>query len=146
MYVHYLLYWVTMLDEPFFLSKARESLAGAESEFANERYNNCANRCYYACFQAAVAALGEHGIQPEASRGRSTWSHTALAATFVGELINRRKVYPAALRDTLSRTSSLREAADYKHELLSETQATRSIRRSRTFVETIIQSEGGEPQ
>jgi uncharacterized protein (UPF0332 family) len=32
------------------LKKALESLAGAESEFANARYNNCANRCYYACF------------------------------------------------------------------------------------------------
>lgn len=135
-----------MLDEPFFLSKARESLAGAESEFANERYNNCANRCYYACFQAAVAALEEYGIVPQPGRGRATWSHDALAATFVGELINRRKVYPPALRDTLSRTSSLREAADYKRELISETQASRAVRRTRTFVETIIRSGGGEPQ
>jgi hypothetical protein len=29
-----------------FLAKAEESLAGADSEFANGRYNNCANRCY----------------------------------------------------------------------------------------------------
>lgn len=135
-----------MQDEPLFLTKARECLAGAQSEFANGRFNNCANRCYYACFQAAVAALEIHGIRPEASRGRATWSHAALAATFVGELINRQKVYPAALRDTLARTSSLREAADYKHDLVSETQAARSLRRTHTFIETIVQQREGEPQ
>src|SRR5688500_17071878 len=40
-----------------FLARAKESLAGAESEFGNERYNNVANRAYFACFHAAVAAL-----------------------------------------------------------------------------------------
>jgi uncharacterized protein (UPF0332 family) len=33
------------LSEIYF-AKATESLAGAESEFINGRYNNCANRCY----------------------------------------------------------------------------------------------------
>src|SRR5829696_6302729 len=33
-----------------FLVRARESLAGAESEVANGPYNNAANRGYYACF------------------------------------------------------------------------------------------------
>ena len=41
-----------------FLAKAEESLAGAESEYANGRYNNCANRCYYACFQETSCAAG----------------------------------------------------------------------------------------
>ena len=45
-----------------FLNKSEESLAGAESEYANDRYDNCANRCYYACFQAAIAALLQAGI------------------------------------------------------------------------------------
>lgn len=136
-----------MLDqESIFLIKALESLTGAESEFANGRYNNCVNRCYYACFQAGVAALEEHGFVPQPGRGRTTWSHEALPATFVGELINRRKVYPSELRDTLSRASILREAADYKRELIGETQASRALRRSRTFVETIIRSRGGVQQ
>ena len=43
-------------DVEIYLAKALESLEGAESELANRRYNNCANRCYYASFQAAVAA------------------------------------------------------------------------------------------
>lgn len=134
-----------MEQEFVFLDKALESLAGAESEFANGRYNNCVNRCYYCCFQAAIYALAEHSLTPSAARGRTTWSHEALQAAFVGELINRRKVYPADLRDVLARTHSLREAADYKREFVSETQASRALRRARSFVET-INSPGGELQ
>jgi len=51
-----------------YLAKAIESLLSAESEFVNGRYNSCANRCYYACFQAAIAALLGEGTAPQASR------------------------------------------------------------------------------
>lgn len=44
-------------ETELFLLKALDSINGAESEFANRRYDNCANRCYYACFQAAISAL-----------------------------------------------------------------------------------------
>jgi uncharacterized protein (UPF0332 family) len=44
-------------DITIYLAKASESLLTAESELVNGRYNSCANRCYYACFQAAIAAL-----------------------------------------------------------------------------------------
>ena len=59
--------------ETLFLDKAGESLAGAESEYVNRRYNNCANRSYYACFQAAVHALAAAGIR--SSGALPTWSH-----------------------------------------------------------------------
>jgi uncharacterized protein (UPF0332 family) len=58
---------------PSYLTKAEESLLGAESEFAQGRHNNAANRCYDACFQAAVAALHRAGIVPRG--GRSDWGH-----------------------------------------------------------------------
>lgn len=74
-----------------FLEKARESLAGAESEYVNERYNNCANRCYYACFQAAIHALQQARIRP----GGGQWGHDFVQGQFIGLLINRRKGYPA---------------------------------------------------
>ena len=57
-------------DITIYLAKATESLLTAESEFANGRYNSCANRCYYACFQAVIAALLHEGIRP-----RGQWSH-----------------------------------------------------------------------
>lgn len=62
----------TMRDETcqIFLDKAAESLAGAESEFTHRRYNNCANRCYYGSFQAAISALLHDGIM--LTGGRTT--------------------------------------------------------------------------
>ena len=51
-----------------FLAKAEANLASAESELANGRYDTVANRCYYACYQAAVAALDRAGIQPLGGR------------------------------------------------------------------------------
>jgi uncharacterized protein (UPF0332 family) len=120
-----------------FLNKARESLAGAESEFINGRYNNTANRSYYACFQAVVYALSVHGYAARPGRGRDTWSHDALQANFVGELINRRKLYSAELRDVLLRTQTLRNTADYEHHWVTETQAARALEHTRRLISAI---------
>jgi uncharacterized protein (UPF0332 family) len=108
-------------------------VTGAESEYANKRYQNCANRAYYACYQAAVAALLLHGIRP----GGSRWGHDTVQAQFVGELINRRKHFPPDLRDTFERLFLLRQTADYANSLVSEIQAARSLRRARVFVAAV---------
>ena len=57
-----------------FALKAIESLASAESEYVNGRFNSCANRCYYSCFHAAVAALARHGIAPPGGT-RAQWAN-----------------------------------------------------------------------
>lgn len=62
---------------------------------------------------------------------------------FIGQLINRRKVYPTALHDALPRNMTLRHTADYSVEQVGETQASRAVRRTRAFVEAIV-SGGGE--
>lgn len=126
-----------MVIEPadVYLLKAVASLAGAESEFANGRYDNCANRCYYAVFQAAIAALTHAGLTAE--RGGRTWDHGFVQAEFIGRLINRQKVYPARLRQTLSQNRELRDRADYTTQLVSEAQARRALQRSRDFVATV---------
>ena len=61
-------------DITIYLAKATQSLLSAESEFINGRYDSCANRCYYACFQAAIAALLQQGSRPHGER----WSHEAV--------------------------------------------------------------------
>src|SRR5439155_4218939 len=122
-----------------YIDKARESLAGAESEFANHRYNNCANRCYYSCFQAAVQALIRAGIQP--TRQPVGWGHAFVQAQFAGVLINRRKLYPANLRDVLGRNLLLRRKADYEHDHVSRTEAARALRRTQEML-VAIQTEG----
>ena len=117
------------------MAKAEESLAGAESEFANGRYNNCASRCYYACFQAAVHALAQAGVRP--ARFGGTRSHTLVQGGFVGQLINRRKAYSTSHRQTLMLNLELRLAADYRGEQVTEIQAARAPRRSREFLDAV---------
>ena len=101
-----------------YLAKARESLLGAESECANLRFSNCANRAYYAAFQAAIATLLLDGVRP---RGGEQWPHGYVQAEFVGRLINRRRVYPSTFRSTLSDLLELRSTADYRADAISET-------------------------
>lgn len=116
-------------DAAVYLVKAEECLLTAESEFANGRYNSRANRCYYACFQAAVAALIRKGIRPQGN-----WGHDFVQSQFVGLLINRRKRYDSTLRNVLRENQHLRDKADYRIELVSPTEAYRALRRTRTFV------------
>lgn len=125
-----------------YLAKAEESLAGAESEFAAGRYNSCANRCYYACFQAAVSALIQDGILP--SGGRDEWDHGFVHGRFTGQLVNRRKLYPARLRDTLSRTFTVREQGDYRPIGVSQRRVARSLDQARAFVSAVASRGGGQ--
>ena len=122
-------------QDPIFLTKALESLIGAESEFLNQRYNNSVNRSYYACFQAAIA---EAGIAARADN----WGHDFVQAQFNGVLINRRHLYPAEIRTILARNYALRVRADYAEDMVSRTDAERALRRTRLLVTTIEQ--GGE--
>jgi uncharacterized protein (UPF0332 family) len=124
-------------SQRLFLAKAQESQAGAQSEADQGRYNNSANRAYYACFQAAIAALQQEGITPPG--GGSDWGHAFVQAAFVGQLINRRKLYPARLRQVLMRNMSLRHAADYESDPVSQVRAEHSLQRSREFVNAVAE-------
>lgn len=118
--------------------KADERLIGAESEFANGRYSNCANRCSSACDQAAIAALLREHIGPRGSQ----WGHEYVQVQCVNQLINRRPRYPPSLRTVLAQNQELRHTADYEPEHVTETRATRALRRSRDFVDTIRRGGG----
>jgi len=125
-----------MSDEAaVYLAKAEESLAGAESEFAAGRYNNRANRCYYACFQAAVAGLIRAGIRPAGERG--AWNHAFVQAQFSGQLVNRRKLFPGALGNVLVETFDVRREGDYRSKHVRERQAARSLRLARAVVSAV---------
>ena len=123
----------TMADErEIFMSKARESLASAENDLSGGRYNSCANRCYYACFQAAVAALIADDIKPSGQ-----WDHGYVQGQFVGQLVNRRKRYGTVHRRTLIDIMALRLRADYELRSVTQTEATRALARSRALVQEI---------
>ena len=128
------------IDVVAFLRKAEQSLAGAESELAAGRYDSCANRAYYACFQAAIAALTGIGVGPSPRDQR--WRHDAIQAQFVEQLINRRKHYSPVFRDTFERLVRLRHTADYRPDLVNAAQADRALRRAREFVESVQGRQG----
>ncbi len=115
-----------------YLEKAIESLAGAESECANRRYNNCANRCYYAMFQAAIAALIAAGIRPTGDRDR--WEHEFVQARFAGVLVKRRKLYRSELVAAFNPVQATRLAADYDPGSVGEKEAGRSLAKAAMFV------------
>ncbi len=124
-----------------FLTKAQESLAGAQREYASHGYNNCANRSYYAVFQAAIHALQTAGIQP----ARDQWGHDFVHAQFDGQLVNRRKVFPTRLRGILSRNYVIRQTADYKETDISAAEALHALDRCEMFVVEIrLQSRGSD--
>lgn len=130
------------MQEPdrVFLEKAEENLEAAQSEFISRRYNSSASRSYYACFQAAIYALAAAGIRPS----REQWGHDFVQAQFNGELINRRRLYPASLRGVLNQNYTLRERADYTTDRVNEIRASRAVARSEEFLESVRSARGGE--
>ncbi len=90
-----------------FLNKATENLTAARICFDRGLFNACANRAYYTALQAVIAALDLHGIR------RDRIDHGQVQADFSGELIRRRKTYPAKFKSYLSDMQFLRDKADY---------------------------------
>jgi uncharacterized protein (UPF0332 family) len=119
------------------LQKATENLQAASSELASQRYNSCANRAYYAAFQAALWALSHEGTRPP--RQDRYWGHDFVQAQFSGALINRRKVYPSSLRSALTDLYKLRVQADYETTLVDEIRAYRAVRKAREFVNAVLE-------
>jgi uncharacterized protein (UPF0332 family) len=112
-----------------FLRKARESLASAKADVRAKRYNSAANRAYYACFQAAVAALIENGVRPS-----HDWEHRFVASEFSGKLIKRRKLFASEFSSTLSELFDTRVTADYEAEAISAKHALRAMDRAERLV------------
>jgi uncharacterized protein (UPF0332 family) len=120
-----------------FLDKARESVTGARAEYEGGRYNNAANRSYYACFQAAIHALILEGIRPPG--GSTEWGHDFVQAQFRGQLVNRRHRYETVLRDTLQDNYRVRVRGDYEVRSVAEINAARALRRAERFVQAVVQ-------
>jgi uncharacterized protein (UPF0332 family) len=120
------------------LDRALESLRAAELCLAEQLVNSAASRAYYAMFQAAQVALRVADV------GRADWSHGALQAAFVTELIRRRKVYPAVFADYLSSGLHLRQLADYGSAGVGQRVAQRLLRRAETLVAAVAKEVGDE--
>lgn len=116
-----------------FSAKSRENLRAAAILFEQEMFNACANRAYYAAMHAATAALADAGIS------LYRVSHDAIQASFSGQLIRRRKIYPGRFRSYLLDLQSVRDDADYKLVFVSEKEARRQLQKAQEYVEAIHQ-------
>ncbi len=115
-----------------YLAQAEESLLGAISELEQGRYNKSANRAYYACFQAAIAALLHARLALRG--GQSAWGHAFVQAECVGRLIHQRQPYPERLRQVLARHLTLRHVADDGPETVTYLHASLAVHRTRDFL------------
>lgn len=115
------------------LDRAREAAEATEVCLERRLYHSAASRAYYAMFWAAQVALGHVGVR------RTEWSHPALQASFVSELIRRRKRYPARLGQYFNRALQLRLDADYRPRGVSQNQSGQAVRWARTFLAAIRQ-------
>jgi len=122
--------------------RARESFEGAQSELHFRRFNNCVNRCYYAAFQAATAALLVNGQPVHNARGKL--SHSRIQAEFARHLIHHAARYPREFGRVLPDLLSWRQAADYEIDTVVELEAHRVYRLTRSFFDTIFETEGAD--
>ncbi len=114
-----------------FLQKAEENLQAAHLLLENGLYNAATNRAYYAAFQEAVFALESFGVQS------GTLTHISVQALFNGELVNRRKIFPARVRSFLVELQYNRNKADYETTHISKTVAARQFAKAKEFVKMI---------
>ncbi|MGE0086070.1 MAG: HEPN domain-containing protein [Desulfococcaceae bacterium] len=119
-----------------FLKKAMENLRAAEICCEEGLYNACANRLYYSVFQAAIAALLHSGIT------RDKFEHKQVQADFSGELIRKRKIYPAKFKSYLSDMQTVRNRADYHGDDVSRQKSERRLSEAKEMVEWIKREVG----
>lgn len=114
-------------------TKAQENLESAELLLANDRYNACANRAYYAALQASIVALLDEGYTVEKV------DHALTQGDFVSKLIHRKKIYPQQIASHLDALRQAREDADYKLKMISEVRARRQVTHAIEFLHLIRQ-------
>ena len=113
-----------------FLNKVLQSLAGAQREFAVAAYDKTANRCYYACYQAAVALLIEiDQFGPLSERH----DHDEFWAKLSAQAIRQRKIVRSEYAQRVQELLSLRRVADYSETSVNQRKAQRVSDLAREF-------------
>ena len=116
-----------------YLNKANENLKIAQISFEYGCYNACANRAYYAGFQAAVAALLAKGFQ------KTKLDHKWVQAEFSEKLIKRQKVYPGKLKSYLLGMQMIRNKADYEPGMIGRKTAVQQIAKAEEMIKCIAE-------
>ena len=114
-----------------FLQKAAVNLNVARYCYEQSYYGAAVNRAYYASFQAAIAALADRSFT--SSKNDHKW----VQASFNGELIKRRKIYPSHLKSYLGDMLSFRNLSDYSTINLSKRVAHEQLAHAEELVAII---------
>ena len=117
-----------------YLAKAHASLRGADLEMQAQLFDGAVNRAYYACYQAAVAALVAEGIPPVVER---FWPHDVVQAQFPSILVDSLQRYPPWTRGTLKAIFDERLKADYEPDDVSPETAAEAVRRAGEFLAVV---------
>ena len=115
------------------VDRAREVLEAAQVCLERNLHHSATSRAYYSMFWAAQIALAHVGVR------RSEWSHPALQASFVTELIRRRKRYPALFGQYFNKALQLRLDADYRVKGVSQKQAAQAVAWAQAVVAAIME-------
>ena len=122
-----------MAEWQLWWEKAQENLDSARADLDARRWKACARSAYYACYHAAIAALIREGILDTSGE----WDHSFVQAEFAGQLVQRRKVYSAALRRILTDNLDIRRTADYSPDTVSQREARGAVRRAEQLLRGI---------
>ena len=86
------------------LERAKETLLDVDVSIQNNRWNNAANRLYYACFYAAIALLLNDGHKTHAHRG---------VRTLLGLHYVKKGIIAEELSKVFQKTFDIRQTGDY---------------------------------
>ena len=104
--------------------------------YTNGLYNACANRAYYAMFQAAVGMLMTKGFVFEQ---KQHFDHAKVLAMFANEFINRKKVFQSKFKSHLYDAQIIRGMADYEIRMISRKRAHRQLTKVKELTDAINQ-------
>ncbi len=123
-----------------YLKKAQSSSVGARACLERQAFDSCVSRCYYAVFQAAIAALIRlTDFRPAGGE----WSHKVTQAEFNRRLVMRRKVFSGQIGRTLLTLIEWRHRADYAPINTSRQIARAGIALAEAFLSAIQEQLGG---
>src|SRR5262245_58867907 len=129
-----------MNSAPDYLEKARSSYVGARACFDRQAFDSCVSRCYYAVFQAVIAALIQlTDFRPSGGE----WSHKATQAEFNRRLVMRRKIFSGQIGKTLLTLIEWRHRADYSPTSAGSRLARTSTALAEAFLTAIQDQLGG---
>ena len=118
-----------------FLDKARQSMAGAEREYAADAFDNVANRCYYAAFQAAISILLEiRAVSPAKIGGMK---HPYVRSEFASVVVRRKKLLTGVERKDMDELATARDIADYLVTSTGKERAKRLLDVARRIVQAV---------